>query len=150
MPYKKFSMSDLPPSLLKNKAFDYQQVNNMIINAFKMTDIVRHEVKNKFTTGSKRIYLQTANVDVFKSVQILNRVGSELNYTVTTNTGNYANYIDLERELLDGEELIITFTAKPANNDLLASQNDTVYIDTCVYKTLINNLYNYAKVDKLI
>lgn len=146
MAYTRVGMDVLPPQLSKDKAFTYQYLNEMIIAAFKKTKLIKKVSCDKnYNLHNKRIYLECSSVDNIEGVQIFDRKGSDLKYSVYSDTGHYCNYIDLDRELEVGESIEITYTGKPNMSDLLKHQQDVVYIKDDVYNTLVNLMYLYIK-----
>ena len=149
MPYKTVNRGILPPSLKRNKSFDYQQLNTMIIKAFDNTVLKKVESGTNYHYQSTKIYLETPSVKEIKSVQITNRQGSEITYKENLQTGTYQNYVELNRPLLTGEAVTISFIGTPHNTDMLKSDLDNIYLREEVYKTLIKDLYEFAKLGNI-
>lgn len=146
MAYTRVGMDVLPPHLSKNKVFTYQNLNEMIMVAFKKTKIIKTvSCDANYNSHNKRIYLDCSSVDNIEGVQIFNRKGGDLTYSVYTETNHYSNYIDLDRELEVGESIEITYTSKPSQSDLLKHHQDVVYIKDDVYNTLVNSMYLYIQ-----
>jgi hypothetical protein len=148
MAYKKLTLNDLPPPLKRNRAFTYQNLNEIIKKAFDITTFVKTEACTNAFQKSTRAYLDSTKVQSVESVKLYNGKGKELNFTTYFQTGTYSNYIDLDRPLEVGESIDISYKIKPADSDLLKNMLDVVYLRAEVYEKVINLLYNHCLASK--
>jgi hypothetical protein len=145
--YREMNMSKLPPMLCKIKEFTHQNLNEIIKKAYD-TVLLEHEEQCNYYTGSATILIYSNKVKEIKKVRIFNKLGSEITYSEEPGINDNRTKIILNRPLLVGEKVVITYSGEPNSSDMLTTDKSTVYLKEPIFDKVIKVLYELAKLYK--